>query len=117
MHEVSLVEALFDQADRAIAPRPAVAVRQVTVRIGELAGVDPELFRTAFEGCRGDRGYAAAALEIIGEPAAWTCETCGRGIVADGPLQCTGCHDSGRLTLSAGGDLILQRLELEVNDV
>ena len=117
MHEVSLIEALFDQADRAIAPRPAVAVRQLVVRIGELAGVDPELFRTAFEGCKGDRGYAAAVLEIIAEPAAWSCDTCGRGIAANGPLRCGGCHCSGRMKLSAGGDLILQRLELEVNDV
>lgn len=115
MHEVSLVEALFDQADRAIAPHPATAVRQVRVRIGELAGVDHELFRTAFEGCKTGRGYPAAALEIVGEPAAWACEICGTCIAAAEPLRCAACDGNARL--AAGGDLVLQRLELEVNDV
>jgi Zn finger protein HypA/HybF involved in hydrogenase expression len=112
VHEVSLVEALFDQADRAIAPRAAAAVRLVTVRIGELAGVDTELFRAAFEGCRGDRGYGAAALEIVDELAAWRCGTCGRPVAAGGPLRCAACD--GIALLAAGGDLVLQRLELEV---
>src|SRR6185369_13956851 len=60
MHEVSLVQALFDQIDRAIEPHPPAAVRQLTVRIGTLAGVDGELFQTAFEGCKQERGYLAA---------------------------------------------------------
>jgi hydrogenase nickel incorporation protein HypA/HybF len=116
VHEVSLVEALLDQADRAIAPRAAGTVRLVTVRIGALAGVDTELFRTAFEGCKGDRGYGAAALEILDEPAAWRCDACGGPVAAGGPLRCAACDGIARL--AAGGDLILQRLELEeVSDV
>lgn len=69
MHEVSLVQALFDQADRAIAPHPSVAVRQVTVGVGAFAGVECVLFRSAFEGCKDDRGYANAQLEIVDLPA------------------------------------------------
>ena len=115
MHEVSLVHALFDQADRAIAPHPSRAVRQVRVRIGELAGVDPELFSTAFDGCRSDRGYAAAALEIALEGAAWRCASCGEAVTRGAPLRCAACD--GEVRLSAGGDLILDRLELEVVDV
>ena len=115
MHEVSLVHALFDQADRAIAPHSSRAVRQMKVRIGELAGVDPELFRTAFDGCRSDRGYAAAALESALEDAAWSCASCGAAVTQGGPLRCTACDGEARL--SAGGDLILDRVELEVVDV
>jgi len=115
VHEVSLVEALFDQADRAIAPRAAATVRQVTVRIGELAGVDAELLRIAFEGCKVGRGYAGAALEIQIERAAWRCRTCGEAIAPGGPLHCAACE--GVAQLAAGGDLILQRLELEERDV
>jgi Zn finger protein HypA/HybF involved in hydrogenase expression len=65
MHEVSLVQSLFDQADHAIPPHPAAAVRLVTVCIGALAGVERELFLSAFDGCKEDRGYGNAALEII----------------------------------------------------
>jgi hydrogenase nickel incorporation protein HypA/HybF len=115
VHEVSLVHALFDQVDRAIAPHPSGAVRQMKVRIGELAGVDRELFRTAFEACRSERDYAGADLEIVAEPATWSCAGCGAAVAAGGPLRCTSC--SGQAKLTAGGDLILDRIELEVVDV
>lgn len=115
MHEVSLVHALFDQADRAIGPHPRAAVRQVALRIGELAGVECELFRTAFEACKAERGYAAAALDIVEERAAWSCGECGAAVAPGEPLRCVRCEGSVRLC--AGGEIILQRLELEVSDV
>ena len=115
MHEVSLVHSLFDQADRAIAQHPSSAVRVLKVRIGALAGVDPELFRTAFDGCRSERGYAAASLEISLESAAWNCRLCGAAVAEGGPLRCAACD--GEAGLSAGGALILDRVELEVVDV
>ena len=115
MHEISLVHALFDQTDRAITPHPSNAVRQMTVRIGELAGVDCELFRTAFEGCRAERGYAAAALDIVQQSAVWICAACGTAVAHGGPLRCSSCDGEARL--SAGGDLMLDRIELEVADV
>jgi len=115
VHEVSLVHALFDQADRAIAPHRGSDVQKLTVRIGELAGVDCELFRTAFDGCREERGYGAAALEIAFERAAWSCAACGASVAPGGPLRCAACDGEARL--AAGGDLILDRVELEVVDV
>ncbi|MFO0729253.1 MAG: hydrogenase maturation nickel metallochaperone HypA [Myxococcota bacterium] len=115
MHEVSLVHALFDQADRAIAPRPAGAVRALTVRIGAQAGVDPELFKLAFEGCKLERGYGGAALAIVLERAIWRCAGCGAPVEDGEVLACAAC--AGEVRLSQGGDLVLDRLELEVSDV
>lgn len=115
MHEVSLVQDLFDQTDAAIGPHPAAAVRLVLVRIGELAGVDVGLFRTAFDGCKEERGYGGAALGVEVERADWACERCGARVAAEGPLRCGGCDGGARLR--AGDALILQRLELEVPDV
>lgn len=65
MHEVSLVHALFDQVDRALVAHPAAALVQVIVRIGSMAGVEGELFRTAFDGTKAERGYPLAALEVV----------------------------------------------------
>lgn len=65
MHEVSLVHALFDQVDRALTPHPAAALVQVSVRIGSMAGVECELFQTAFDGTKAERGYPAAGLQLI----------------------------------------------------
>ncbi len=115
MHEVSLVEALFDQVDRAIGAHPRGAVREVTVRIGALAGVDATLFHTAFDGCRGERGYGAARLAVVDVPASWRCAACGRAIAAGEALRCAACD--GDATLAAGGEIILARVELEFIDV
>ena len=68
MHEVSLVHALFDHADRALSTHAPSAVRVLAVRVGALAGVEPELFATAFEIVRGERGYASATLELLNAP-------------------------------------------------
>lgn len=115
MHEVSLIEALFDQADRAIAPHHPGDVRRVTLRVGALSGVEPELLRAAFEGCRGDRGYLRASLLLRDEPAAWRCEACGEALGEALPLACARCGGDARL--AQGDALILERLELEVPDV
>jgi len=115
VHEVSLVHALFDQADRAIEAHPREAVRAMSVRVGELAGVDAELFRLAFEGCKEERGYRAAALTIVDERAAWRCSGCEAPIETGEILRCPRCDGAARLC--RGGDLVLDRLELEVRDV
>ena len=64
MHEYSLVQAMFDQIDEVVCARRAVAVRRVRVRIGPLAGVEPALFRTAYEVFRVKTVCADAPLEI-----------------------------------------------------
>ncbi len=115
MHEVSLVQSLFDGVDRAIGAHPRSAVRQVTVRIGELAGVERVLFETAFSGCRTERGYDAAALTITEERAAYRCALCDAPIAYGGPLRCASCDGAARLV--AGGEIFLDRVELEVVDV
>jgi hydrogenase nickel incorporation protein HypA/HybF len=65
MHEYSLVQAMFDQIDEVVRTSRACAVRRVQVRIGPLAGVDPELFRTAYDVYRVRTFCADAPLEIV----------------------------------------------------
>ncbi len=48
MHEMSLVRALFRQADRVIAEHSASKITAVRVAVGPLAGVEPDLFASAF---------------------------------------------------------------------
>jgi hydrogenase nickel incorporation protein HypA/HybF len=115
MHEASLVQALFDRLDAAIAPHTAESVRTLTVRIGELAGVDGDLFRTAFDVCRVDRGYASARLEVVREAAAWRCRTCSAFLPPGELLRCSTC--GGEVVLAAGGGLFLDRVDMEVLDV
>ena len=119
MHEVSLVESLLDQLDALrdrTAGRPAAqAVCLVRVRVGAGSGVEPTLFRTAYEACRGAREYSAATLELVLEPERWVCPVCQSSVGAEGPLDCADC-DAARV-LRAGAGIFLDRVEMEVPDV
>jgi len=114
MHEVSLVMALFDQIERSAAPHPDATVHKVFVRVGELAGVEPKLLETAFESYREMRQCAKASIELVFEEAMWTCASCSAPMARGELLQCP-C--GGRARLAKGGDVFLDRLELEVPDV
>lgn len=115
MHEASLVEALFDQVDESMRSHPAGRLRLVRVCIGELAGVEPQLFRTAFEVLRVPRGHSDAALEITHEDAEWTCPACRTRVARGGVLLCATC--GGSVDLLRGGDIVLARMELEAPHV
>lgn len=115
MHELSLCEALFDQIDAAVASQTSPVVRLVRLRVGELAGLEPELFRSAFEVTRADRGHPSAELVITFETALWTCRACGAEIARGEALRCAACGGDARL--AKGGDMVLERIELEVPDV
>jgi hydrogenase nickel incorporation protein HypA/HybF len=65
MHEYSLVQAMFDQIGAVVEAQRAVAVHRVRVRIGARAGVEPVLFRTAYDVYRVKTLCAAAPLEIV----------------------------------------------------
>ena len=112
MHEVSLVESLFDAIDDAIGAHPRDAARAVTVRIGELAGVEVFLFETAFVGVAPERGYPHARLTVENEPASWVCSLCGAAAPSTEPSACERCV--GPLKLATGAGIVLTRVELEV---
>ncbi len=108
MHEYSIVASLVDRVQREVAAHPGAVARKLHVRIGELAGVEIELLRTAYA-TFGD----GAELAIEPVPAEWRCTTCGRVLPAGAILRC--CGRPARL--AAGDDIILERIEMEVRDV
>jgi len=112
MHEYSLVLALLEQVEAHVAAHPGAAVRRVELRVGDQAGVVPELLQTAFEVARERTPAARAELVIERVPARWACPRCARGLEEGEPLVCATCGEPARLV--AGDELDLLRLELEV---
>jgi hydrogenase nickel incorporation protein HypA/HybF len=112
MHEYSIVQALFDQIQETLRARGAISVRRVRVQIGEIAGIDVELLRTAYDLFRERTICADAPLEVDAVAARWCCPD-GHGDIAKGlPLVCPCCARPARL--AAGDEIVLQQLELEV---
>jgi hydrogenase nickel incorporation protein HypA/HybF len=115
MHEYSIVQALMEQVEAQARSRGAIAVHRVSVSLGEMSGVDPDLLASAFEMVRERTICDAATLDIRRVPARWVCSACGAHVAAGGPLRCGACQGLARL--AAGDEMMLEQLELEVGDV
>jgi hydrogenase nickel incorporation protein HypA/HybF len=114
MHEYSLVVALLEQVGSHLEGRPSARVRRVTVQVGELSGVVPELLRTAFEVAGDGTPCQGAELVLDLVAARWVCTGCERVFAGGEVLTCEGCGAPARL--EAGEELMLMRIELEVPD-
>lgn len=113
MHEYSLVEALVRRVEAEARKHHAVAVHKLSVRLGELSGVDPELFATAYETFRAGTICERAPLALSHVAATWSCPRCRKPIAKGAILRCTSCGEPARL--DDGGDaLTLDGIEMEV---
>jgi hydrogenase nickel incorporation protein HypA/HybF len=111
VHEYSLVRALVDKVEQEARAHHATAVTCLRVRLGALAGVEPELLASAFTLCR-EGLLAGAALEIRNVAAAWACPRCDGAVPAGAVLRCAACGLPARLV--SGDELLLEQIELEV---
>lgn len=113
MHELSLMEQVRQQALAAAAAEGASRIEAITLRVGELAGVEIEALRFAFPVVMEDTIAAQAELRIEAEPAICDCEVCGRCFRArDGCCDCPDCGTISRRLLSGRG---LRLVALEVS--
>jgi hydrogenase nickel incorporation protein HypA/HybF len=113
LHEYSLVEALVRRVEDEARKRQALAVHGLSVRVGELSGVDPELFQTAYETFRAGTLCENAPLALTRVAASWSCPRCRRPIARGQALSCPECKEPARL--DEGGDaLTLDGIDLEV---
>ncbi len=113
MHEYSLVQDVVRRVEGEARGRAALAVHRVRVAIGRLAGVEPELFRTAYETLRAGTICERAELDVVIRPATFSCPACGRRFAEGEALSCAPCGRPARM--DEGGDaLFLEAIDLEV---
>ena len=112
MHEYSIVQSLVDRVAAEAAARGATSVHRLSISIGELSGVDPELLITAYKTFRGRTICEDADLDLKVVPARWACERCGQKIQPGSPLRCVVCDRPARL--AEGDEIMLDRIEMEV---
>ncbi len=115
MHEYSIVASLVDRVQREVEAHPNAIVKRLHLKIGELAGVELGLLRTAFATFKERSVCEVAELEIEEIAALWQCPHCKRVIKQGAVLQCTACGHPAQL--AAGDDIILERIEMELADV
>ncbi|MCX8161025.1 MAG: hydrogenase maturation nickel metallochaperone HypA [Candidatus Saccharicenans sp.] len=118
MHELSIVADLFTIIEEKASQAKASRVTKVRVLIGELSGVVPELFRSAFNSYKKGTIADRARLEIKITKVKFRCQSCGREIrtrdisAPDFSHSCPFCG-SKEVELISGRDLYLEKLEIE----
>jgi hydrogenase nickel incorporation protein HypA/HybF len=113
MHEFSLIQSLLSRVGDEARSRGAVRVHALSIRVGELSGVEPDLLTSAFEIARQDTPCAGAELRLTRVPAVWSCPRCGKVFAPGDVLRCAACAVPAQL--SDGADaLMLDSIEMEV---
>jgi hydrogenase nickel incorporation protein HypA/HybF len=111
MHEYSIVQALLERVDHEARTHGASHVHRVRVSIGELAGVEIDLLRTAYETIRHRTVCDGAELDVRRVEARWECGRCGAAIARGAPLRCAACGQPARL--ASGDEIMLDQIEME----
>ncbi len=113
MHELSLMDRVRQLALERAGEHGASRIRAITLRIGALAGVDPEALRFAHEVVMADTIAAGSRLQLVVVTALCRCGPCGAPFeAADGICVCPSCGTiSGELL--QGRELELASLELD----
>jgi hydrogenase nickel incorporation protein HypA/HybF len=113
MHEYSLIQALVSRVEEEARARQALKVHSLTLRIGELSGVDPELLTSAYELFREGTICAGAPLSVKRVAAVWSCPRCKVPLAPGAVLRCPGCKVPAELCEGADA-LSLDSIEMEV---
>jgi len=92
MHEAGIAGYLIEVAAQHLERVPHGAVRRLNVRIGEMAGVNPDSLDFAFECLSKGTVVDGARLEVERVPLAVDCDACGRrSPVHDYVFRCAAC--------------------------
>ena len=114
MHELSVCQALLDEVARIASSHEARTVERISIEVGRLSGVEPELLARAFEIARVGTCAAQAKLSITLLDIQVRCGDCGAASPAQpNRLLCAAC--GGYHTRVVEGDeLRLRTVELDV---
>lgn len=113
MHELGIANSVLE-AVRAEAQRhPGAVPVKVLVRVGELAGVDPDALTFSFEALTSGTECARLTLVVETCPRIHCCPDCGNTFrVVDYQFACPACH-APRTDCISGDELELDYVEME----
>ncbi len=113
MHEMGIAQSILDAVSTEIQKRPGAIPTKIGVRIGELAGVNPEALDFGFSALLLETAWPELKLEIKVLPRSQRCLACGTIFpVRDLEYECAVCHSTAT-TFVSGDELELEYLEVE----
>ncbi|HVB87009.1 MAG TPA: hydrogenase maturation nickel metallochaperone HypA [Candidatus Dormibacteraeota bacterium] len=113
MHEMGIASSVLDAVRAESLRFPNGHVYKVGLRIGALAGVDPEAVSFCFDAVVRDSGLEPLALEIEYRARQHVCVACGQAFAAqDENTACPACG-AGNALFVGGDELEIAYLEVE----
>ncbi len=114
MHELSLAVSLLRRVEAEVARANIVRVTGITVQVGSLLGVEPELFTDAFKAAAHGTRSASARLDLDTVRAEACCLVCGEVYEPQWTdYQCPACGQA-EPEIKAGRDLMLTAVTGEI---
>jgi hydrogenase nickel incorporation protein HypA/HybF len=113
MHELGIANSVLEAVQAEAARRPGAVPVKVGVRVGDLAGIDPDALAFGFEVLTAGTEWQTLKLDIETRPREHRCSACGATFrVTDYNFVCPSC--GGLRSECVGGDeLELVYLEME----
>lgn len=116
MHELSLVDSLFDTLLEQARTHNARTIVRVHLAVGVLSGVVPELLESAFDMFKKGTIAEGATLVVERRPFEVRCRSCGAVETRqDFVFACPACG-AADLEILHGTELVLERIEAETAD-
>jgi hydrogenase nickel incorporation protein HypA/HybF len=113
MHELSIAQAVVEQAVRLAADNNAQRVLRIELEVGTVSGVSVPALETAFPLAAEDTAAHGAQLVLHETPCRAHCRACGADWRPAIPLfVCERCG-SDDADISGGRDLLIRKLEME----
>ena len=115
MHEFSIVSALLDLVAENARLHNVAKVTGITVKIGVMSGVEPDLFAEAFHTCKRGTVAEQAELNLVRQDIAISCSCGYSGGIEGLSFRCPECGKSD-IQVTDGEEMILLRLEMDAAD-
>ena len=113
MHEFAFANTVLEAARAEAQLRPGMMLTKIAIRVGDLAGVDPDALRFCFGALVKETNWESVVLEIERRAQRHRCTRCGIEFeVVNYDTACPACGESTTSFLS-GNELELAYLEME----
>jgi hydrogenase nickel incorporation protein HypA/HybF len=113
MHELGIANSVLEAVRAEALRHPGALPVRVGVRIGELAGVDPDALTFSFQALTNGTEWARLTMEVETCPRLHCCPACQKTFqVVDYQFACPACGVL-RTECVSGGELELTYLEME----
>lgn len=115
MHELAIANSIFEAVQAEAERHPRARPRRVGLRIGDLAGVDPEALQFSFEAIVKGTRFEPLPMEMERCPRRQACPVCGHTFAMAAPEDDPACPSCGHQETNCigGTELELSFLELE----